>query len=38
MESSFEIKDRVQRECLNKWYKAGCKGTLELATGVTVVY
>jgi len=28
------IKDKIQRECLNIWYKAGCKGTLELPTGV----
>lgn len=29
-----EIKDRVQRDALNKWFQKGCKGTLELATGV----
>lgn len=26
-------KDRIQREALNCWVKAGCKGTIELATG-----
>lgn len=26
-------KDRVQRKALNCWVKAGCKGTIELATG-----
>ena len=29
-----EIKDRIQKEGINKWYLAGCKGTLEYATGV----
>ena len=29
-----DIKDKIQRECLNVWYKKGCSGTLELPTGV----
>lgn len=29
-----QIKDKVQREGLNHWWKRGCKGTLEYATGV----
>ena len=28
------IKDKVQRAALNKWFVNGCKGTLEMATGV----
>ena len=28
------VKDKKQRECLNTWYAKGCKGTLELPTGV----
>ena len=27
-------KDKIQRESLNVWYKKGCYGSLELATGV----
>ena len=28
------MKDRIQKEGINKWYQAGCNGTLEYATGV----
>ena len=28
-----EIKDRVQREALNTWFKKECRGTLQMATG-----
>ena len=34
METLNDIKDRVQRECLNTWYKQGCNSTAEIATGV----
>ena len=34
MSQRNEIKDKIQRECLNIWYKKGCKGTLSLPTGV----
>ncbi len=29
-----EAKDKIQRECLNAWYKQACSGTAEIATGV----
>ena len=29
-----EIKDKVQRQALNTWFKNKCRGTLEMATGV----
>jgi len=36
-----EIKDKVQRNGLNKWFQAGCKASLEYCTGLVnhvVVY
>ena len=30
----METKDRIQKQGINKWYHAKCKGTLEYATGV----
>lgn len=30
----MNVKDRIQKTGINKWYLAGCKGTLEYATGV----
>lgn len=34
MSQRNNIKDKIQRKCLNVWFKKGCKGTLELPTGV----
>tara|TARA_R110000765_G_scaffold26628_5_gene64921 strand:- start:5829 stop:6161 length:333 start_codon:yes stop_codon:yes gene_type:complete len=30
----MEVKDRIQKEGVNKWYRAGCRGSIEYATGV----
>jgi len=30
----MDVKDRIQKTGINKWYHAGCNGTLEYATGV----
>jgi superfamily II DNA or RNA helicase len=30
----MEVKDRIQKTGVNKWYEADCKGTLQYATGV----
>ena len=30
----MDVKDKIQKTGINKWYYAGCKGTLEYATGV----
>ena len=32
--SRNEVKDKIQKIGVNKWYLSGCKGTLEYATGV----
>lgn len=34
MKNLQDVKDKIQRDCLNKWYLADCKGSLELATGI----
>ena len=33
MSQLLEIKDQKQRESLNKWAKAGCKGSIIAGTG-----
>ena len=32
--SIFELKDKIQRDALNKWYLKGCVGTVQLCTGL----
>lgn len=34
MSNVMEVKDRIQKTGVNKWYEADCKGTLQYATGV----
>jgi superfamily II DNA or RNA helicase len=34
MSNVMEVKDRIQKEGVNKWFHAGCNGTLQYATGV----
>ncbi len=33
MSGVMELKDRLQKEAINTWFRAGCRGTLEWTTG-----
>ena len=33
-EDVFKLKDKIQRDILNKWYLMGCRGSVVVCTGV----